>query len=118
MPATDSHYAEFSNPAKSYVALLNDEVVAESSSVVLLSEHHVGKALEPVVYFPPQSVNHSQLHKTERTTYCPIKGTASYWSFRDLENALWAYEDPDPHSLPIRGHFGFDKRLGFVVRQK
>ena len=58
-----------------------------------------------------ESVDASILEKTSLTTHCPYKGDASYWSIRVedhiVENAIWAYEDPIPAAMPIKGHMAF-----------
>ena len=53
---------------------------------------------QPVVYLPRTDVDMSLVEKTEHTTFCPFKGTASYYSIRVgdrvAKNAIWSYEDP------------------------
>ena len=48
-------------------------------------------------YFPREDVE-VELAPSDRRTYCPYKGEASYWSFeaggRTIDNLLWSYEDP------------------------
>jgi uncharacterized protein (DUF427 family) len=47
-------------------------------------------------------------------TYCPYKGTASYWSVmvggETVDDVAWSYEDPYPESLAIAGLVSFDDR--------
>ena len=51
------------------------------------------------------------LARTERTTHCPYKGDANYFSInasgRMLENAIWTYETPFPAMADIAGHLAF-----------
>ena len=39
-------------------------------------------------------------------TYCPYKGTATYWTARIggvvLDDIAWSYEEPLPESTPLR----------------
>ena len=69
-------------------------LIAESSDTLRVLESRC----RPVVYLPRADVNMSLLEKTEHTTFCPFKGTASYYSIRVgdrvAENAIWSYEDP------------------------
>jgi len=58
----------------------------------------------------------SLLIKTEHTSFCPIKGAASYYSYSDIENAIWSYEDPTQGVEGIKGYFGFDLRKGFETK--
>ena len=46
-------------------------------------------------------------------TYCPYKGTATYWSARVgdevVTDVAWSYQDPLPESAPLRGCLSFDE---------
>jgi len=51
------------------------------------------------------------LTRSDRSTVCPYKGTASYWSLRVgdrfVEDAVWAYLDPLPDCPRIAGYLCF-----------
>jgi uncharacterized protein (DUF427 family) len=51
------------------------------------------------------------LEPTEKTTHCPYKGDASYWTVRVgervSENAVWGYQDPIPERTDIKGYVAF-----------
>jgi uncharacterized protein (DUF427 family) len=70
-------------------------------------------ALEPKLYVDPRHVRMDALERSATETYCPYKGTASYWSFRTDEETVadvaWSYEDPLPESLPLRGLLSFEE---------
>jgi uncharacterized protein (DUF427 family) len=82
----------------------NGETIADSTNAHLLFEtRHL-----PVYYFPRADVRLDLLSPTEHHTYCPYKGTASYWTIRvgdrNAENAVWGY--PDPYDeVPALGDF-------------
>jgi uncharacterized protein (DUF427 family) len=65
----------------------------------------------PVVYVPRQDIDMTRLTKTQRTTSCPWKGAASYYSVlipgMVLENAVWSYEAPLPDMTAIAGYLAF-----------
>ena len=65
----------------------------------------------PVAYFPREDVEMSVMARTERDTYCPYKGHASYFSIhRDgtfAENAVWTYETPHAGMGAITEHVAF-----------
>ena len=76
-------------------------------------------ALEPRLYVDPRFVRMDLLHNSATQTYCPYKGTATYWTARIgdavLDDIAWSYEDPLPESLPL-GHFlSFDDSRVTVV---
>lgn len=80
------------------------QVVAESSRPLLLRETGY-----PVRYYlPPEDVRTDLLTPSDRHTYCPFKGLASYWSLPDAEDAVWAYLEPKSAVARIKGHFCFD----------
>ncbi len=70
-------------------------------------------ALDPKLYVDPRHVRMDALEKSSKQTYCPYKGTASYWSYRVGDDAVadvaWSYEDPLPESTPLRGLLSFDE---------
>jgi len=70
-------------------------------------------ALEPRLYVQPELVRRDLLVASATTTYCPYKGTASYWTAtvgdRVVEDVAWFYEDPLPESLPLGGMLCFDE---------
>ena len=65
----------------------------------------------PVTYVPRADIDMSQLVRTAKTTTCPWKGRANYYSIRVgdglLENAVWTYEDPIADVATIAGHLAF-----------
>jgi uncharacterized protein (DUF427 family) len=69
-------------------------------------------ALEPKLYVDPRHVRMDALERSATTTYCPYKGTASYWSYRagddTVADVAWIYEDPLPESAPLRGFLSFE----------
>lgn len=69
-------------------------------------------ALDPRLYAGRDQVRTDLLVASATTTYCPYKGTASYWSAVvdgvTVADVAWSYEDPLPESLPLRGLLAFD----------
>jgi uncharacterized protein (DUF427 family) len=65
----------------------------------------------PVLYVPRADIDMSKLEKTARSSTCPWKGEASYYSIRTgdgtLENAVWSYEAPKADVAGIAGHLAF-----------
>jgi len=85
--------------------------IADSLDVLILRE----AGYRPVYYFPRQDVAMDYLAKTSRSTHCPYKGEASYFTLamdgEIAENAAWSYEDPYPSMEMIRGRVAFYPRF-------
>jgi uncharacterized protein (DUF427 family) len=81
--------------------------IADSRSTLVLRETNYA----PVRYIPLADVDQSLLMHSERTTYCPYKGDASYYSIiADKErgaDAVWFYEQPFPSVAAIKDHVAF-----------
>ena len=90
--------------------------VTVTAGTTLLGE--TSRALElregtaaPVLYVPRADIAMDLLEKTARSTRCPWKGEASYYSIRAaaglLENAVWSYEAPIDGVAAIAGYLAF-----------
>ncbi len=94
---------------------INGSEIARSNNALILKE--VGQSLyNPVFYFPKEDVRMDLLIPVEGyTTHCPIKGEASYWSFRDgetlFENVAWGYDNALDYSEMIAGYVAFDQSV-------
>jgi uncharacterized protein (DUF427 family) len=78
------------------------DVIADSDRAVLLSETGY-----PVRAYIPREDIRAPIERSERTSFCPFKGDASYWTVGGAENVAWSYEDPKPEVEAIRGHLAF-----------
>ena len=79
-----------------------DTVIAETDRAVLL--HETGYAVR--AYIPREDISAS-VEPSDKTSFCPFKGDASYWTVAGLENAAWSYEDPKAEVQAIRGLLAF-----------
>ena len=82
-------------------------VLGESSNALELSEGDY----PPVIYFPRDDIAMAFLDRTDKTTHCPHKGDASYFSIVNksatLKNAVWSYENPKDAVAAIKDHLAF-----------
>ncbi|WP_120501359.1 DUF427 domain-containing protein [Roseovarius sp. EL26] len=82
-------------------------VLAESKNALELSE----AGHDDVIYFPRSDIAMAFLDDSERTSFCPRKGDASYYSIvtksKTIDNAGWSYEAPTDAAEPIKGHLAF-----------
>jgi uncharacterized protein (DUF427 family) len=64
-----------------------------------------------VQYIPRADAKMELLSRTDRTTHCPYKGDANYFSVKapgkTIENSIWTYEKPFPAMTEIAGHLAF-----------
>ena len=82
----------------------NGEVIADSRNAVEMKEGDY-----PAVYYiPREDVKMDRLVRSSHQTYCPFKGTASYYSLKNgAENAVWFYEEPYDEMSVIKGRLAF-----------
>lgn len=86
---------------------LDHTVLADTTAAVALYE----TGLPVRWYLPPEAVRMDVLERSETTSGCPYKGTASYWSAhledRVVDDVAWGYLDPLRESERVRGHLCF-----------
>jgi uncharacterized protein (DUF427 family) len=90
---------------------VDGDVVAETTGARMLFETSVYTRF----YIPREDVR-LPLQPSERTSYCPYKGQASYWSLeaggRLRQDLAWSYEEPRAEVSPITGFVAFwDERV-------
>ena len=80
----------------------NGTVLAESDDTVVVEGNH---------YFPLEAVRDGVLVPSERTSVCPWKGTASYYSVQvegqTNDDAAWYYPEPKDAAKEITGRVAF-----------
>ena len=82
-------------------------VIADTREALTLTEAHY----PAVEYIPRKDVDMTLLARSDRSTYCPYKGDASYFSIplggeRSID-AVWTYETPYAAVAGIRDHLAF-----------
>ena len=109
------HFAITISRNETFKILFKRMLLAESNRVIELREHYKGKYLEPTFYFPNDIFSEVPFKKEEHTSYCPIKGTASYWSYKDAKNSIWSYEKPFTEVEQIKNCISFYLGKGFQI---
>jgi uncharacterized protein (DUF427 family) len=106
LPGPDHPITITANPKRVRVSA-GDVVIADTTHALTLKE----ASYPPVQYVPRSDANMALLKRSERTTHCPYKGDASYYSVvadgKTLENSSWTYETPFPAMAEISGHLAF-----------
>lgn len=84
-----------------------DRQIAASANALELRE----AGYPPVYYIPRCDVNMAALTKSSKSTHCPYKGDAGYFSIGTGEGALadtvWSYESPFAAVAEIAGYLAF-----------
>lgn len=85
-------------------AVWKNAVIAESDDIV---------TLEGNSYFPEDSVSKNFIQKSETSSVCPWKGTASYYDIlvdgEVNKDAAWYYPEPKDAAKEIKGRVAFWK---------
>jgi uncharacterized protein (DUF427 family) len=95
-------------PTESRVTVhAGDKIIADTTNALTLREADY----PPVHYIPLADVDATALRPTQKQTYCPFKGDASYYTVdvgnTEIANAIWTYERPYPAVASIAGHVAF-----------
>lgn len=90
-----------------WVVRAGGAILGESRAALELSED----GFAPVIYFPRGDIATAFLDDAEKTTYCPHKGDAQYYSIvtksTTIQNAAWSYEAPVEAAEQIKSHIAF-----------
>ena len=85
----------------------NGAVVADTSHALALKEG----SYPTVLYIPRADALMSLFERTARTSHCPYKGDANYFSLkvdgRTAADAVWTYEAPFDEVAAIKEHLAF-----------
>lgn len=102
-----AHTLYLEDSPKRVRAIFGGETVVDSKRVKIL--HETGHL--PVYYFPMEDIRRDLLEAGDRTTHCPFKGDASYYSVRAGDrvaaNAIWHYPEPLETVSSIKGYAAF-----------
>ena len=83
-------------------AIWNGQVIAESQKY---------ETVEGNVYFPPESLKREYFTPSSRTTTCPWKGQAHYYTVvvdgKENKDAAWYYPEPSQAAKNIKDHVAF-----------
>lgn len=106
IPGPDHPITVTPNPKRVRVSV-GGEVIAETTRALTLKE----ASYPAVQYIPREDADPAKLKLTDRSSYCPYKGDATYFSIvtggKTLDNAIWTYETPYDSVKQIAGHLAF-----------
>lgn len=102
-----SEHIKIRKAAGKWVVRSGGAILGESTDALELSEGDFA----PVIYFPRADIAMALLDRTDKSTHCPHKGDASYFSIVNrssvTENAAWSYEAPVEAAARIKDHLAF-----------
>ena len=105
-PGPDHPITITSNPARVTVSV-GGKIIADTTRSLTLQE----ASYPPVHYIPRADADMTLLERTTRSTHCPYKGDAAYFSIPAggdrTVNAVWSYESPYPAMAAIKDHLAF-----------
>ncbi len=82
-------------------------LIASSKRTVRIKE----TGCAPVYYVPPADVNMEFIVPEAGSSFCPWKGTASYWSVKTktavINKACWSYHEPLKDAEAIKDYLAF-----------
>jgi len=117
LPGPD-HPISIEHNSSRVIVSVAGRVIADTREALTLYEAHY----PAVQYIPRKDVDMTLLTRTERSTYCPYKGDASYFSIpaggeRSVD-AVWSYETPYTAVVGIKDHLAFypDRVDGIEIR--
>lgn len=90
-----------------WVVRAGGAILGESNNALELNEGD----LAPVIYFPRGDIAVAFLDPSDKTSHCPYKGDASYFSIvtksQTISDAVWTYESPLENVAQIKGYLAF-----------
>ncbi|HEV2335117.1 MAG TPA: DUF427 domain-containing protein [Stellaceae bacterium] len=96
--------------------ILGGEVIADTKRARFLFETR----LPTRYYIPPEDVRMDLLVPSDKTTACPYKGKARYWSAKIgdelFPDIVWSYPAPIAECPKIKGHLSFFNELVDEIR--
>ena len=107
-PAEARHFMRIKPVNRTVEVWSGDTLLARTTRAVRLIE--AGRDLyDPVFYIPREDVA-IELNEISKSTHCPLKGDASYYtqSGQSEPPIAWAYNQPFDWAEPLRGRVAFD----------
>ena len=84
-----------------------------NGKVIAQADQSEVQLVEGNVYFPPHKVERALLRPSDTHTFCPWKGTASYYDVvvdgKTNRDAAWYYPDTKDAAKHVKGYVAFWK---------
>jgi uncharacterized protein (DUF427 family) len=113
-PRNPYHRIDCLRSSRSLRVAADGTVLIDTTDTMVVHE----TALDPRLYVDPGLVR-VELTRSQLHTYCPYKGTATYWNAVVngvvLPDVAWSYEDALPESAPLQHLVSFDDQRVSVL---
>jgi len=91
-------------------AIWNGQVIAESDDTIIIENNH---------YFPREHLSMEFFVSSDKTTHCPWKGDASYYSLvvdgETNTDAAWYYPQPKAAAKEIENRVAFWRGVKMIA---
>ena len=92
-------------------------ILVDTTDTVIVFE----TSLDPRLYVAPELVRMDLLRRSDTSSYCNYKGTATYWTAvvgdTVVEDVAWSYPEPLPETTQIEGFLSFDATRCDVIAE-
>jgi uncharacterized protein (DUF427 family) len=104
-PDNEAHFMHVKPITQRVKIRRNGQVLAESTSALRIME--TGREpYDPMIYIPRADVADALQPVSDKTTHCPLKGDASYFTV-DGDEIAWTYDRPLEGSKLIKDYVAF-----------
>ena len=105
-PSEPRHYMRL-RPITSHIRVLRQgQVLAETDKAVRMIEV-ARDVYDPVTYVPIADISSALSPVPNKTTHCPLKGDAHYFSVAGEDPIAWTYDEPLPFAQELAGLVAF-----------
>ena len=105
-PANAAHFATVEPIHGTITVSVGDTILCKTENAIQLSETSPRGKYPSVLYFPKADTSDSMQLIAGHTSHCPLKGDASYYSFKG-EEIGWIYDRPLPSAPMLADYVGF-----------
>ncbi|MCC0043015.1 MAG: DUF427 domain-containing protein [Brucellaceae bacterium] len=104
-PGNDAHFMHVKSVPARIRVRKGDQVLAESTNALRIMETGHGP-YDPMIYIPQADVGGQLAAVNGKSTHCPLKGDASYFTL-DGDEIAWTYDRPLEGAKMLKGHVAF-----------
>jgi len=116
-PPNPYHRVDCRPTARGLRVSVHGVILVDTTDTVIVFE----TSLDPRLYVAPELVRMDLLRRSDTSSYCNYKGTATYWTAvvgdTVVEDVAWSYPEPLPETTQIEGFLSFDATRCDVIAE-